>query len=105
MNEKRRKSALRDRLFSELLGAIFLNTTNVGWYGFDSAYWQSGHVGWTLYCRDFALFVFYLGFITDLTGQIGRFFPRLRQAGVAFDRMNGLLQGAPPETLVKQTPT
>jgi ATP-binding cassette subfamily B protein len=54
---------------------------------------------------DFALFVFYLGFIADWTAQVGMFFPRLRQAGVALERMNRLLQGAPPEILVKRTPT
>ncbi|MEM7125553.1 MAG: ABC transporter ATP-binding protein [Chloroflexota bacterium] len=104
LNEQRRKSALRDRLFTELLGAIFINTTNVG-TGLillvGSQFMQDG----SFTVGDFALFVFYLGHVSDLTAQVGRFFPRLRQAGVAFDRMNGLLQGAPPETLVKQTPT
>lgn len=104
LNETRRKTALKDRLFSELLGSIFRNTVNVGAGLIMLMAGQSLRDG-SFTVGDFALFVFYLGFIADWTAQVGMFFPRLRQAGVALERMNRLLQGAPPITLVKPTPT
>jgi ATP-binding cassette subfamily B protein len=103
LNETRRKTMLKDRLFSELLNAIFYNTVNLGTGVILLLAGESLQNG-SFTVGDFALFVFYLGFITDLTATIGMFFPRFKQAGVAFARMNTLLQGAPPETLVKKTP-
>jgi ATP-binding cassette subfamily B protein len=104
LNENRRMTALKDRLFSEVLGSIFRNSVNVGSGVIMLLAGQSLHAG-DFTVGDFALFVFYLGFIADWTAQIGMFLPRLRQAGVALERMNLLLQGAPAEILVKPTPT
>jgi ATP-binding cassette subfamily B protein len=53
---------------------------------------------------DFALFVFYLGFVTEMTGMFGGFLAWYRQVGVSFDRMVRLLQGGPPEQLVRHGP-
>jgi len=102
LNDARRKTSLKDRLFSEVLGSIFRNTVNVG-TGFILLMAGQSLRNGSFSVGDFALFVFYLGFISDLTAQIGLFFPRFKQAGVAFERMNRLLQGAPPITLVKKT--
>jgi ATP-binding cassette, subfamily B, bacterial len=104
LNEARRTTALKDRLFSEVLSSIFRNTVNVGSGLIMLLAGQSLRAG-TFTVGDFALFVFYLAFIADWTAQVGMFLPRLRQAGVALERMNRLLQGAAPITLVKQTPT
>ena len=102
LNEARRTTALKDRLFSEVLGSIFRNTVNVGSGLIMLLAGQSLRAG-TFTVGDFALFVFYLAFIADWTAQVGMFLPRLRQAGVALERMNRLLQGAPPLTLVQHT--
>ena len=102
LNEARRQTALKDRLFSELLNAIFYNTVNLSTGVILLLAGESLQDG-SFTVGDFALFVFYLGFITDLSATTGMFFARFRQAGVAFARMNTLLQGAPPETLVKKT--
>ena len=102
LNDARRKTSLKDRLFSEVLGSIFRNTVNVG-TGFILLMAGQSLRNGSFSVGDFALFVFYLGFISDLTAQVGLFFPRFKQAGVAFERMNRLLQGAPPITLVKKT--
>ncbi|HMN28618.1 MAG TPA: ABC transporter ATP-binding protein, partial [Caldilineaceae bacterium] len=104
LNEARRESALKDRLFSEMLGSIFRNTSTVG-AGFIMLVAGQSLQDGSFTVGDFALFVFYLGFIADWTAQLGLFFPRLRQAGVALARMDRLLQGAPPEQLVAKTPT
>jgi ATP-binding cassette, subfamily B, bacterial len=104
LNEARRETSLKDRLFTEVLGSIFRNASTVGAGLIMLLAGQSLQDG-SFTVGDFALFIFYLGFITDWTAQVGLFFPRLRQAGVALERMNRLLQGAPPETLVAKKPT
>ena len=53
---------------------------------------------------DFALFVFYLGFVTEFTGMLGGFWAWYKQVGVSLGRMVKLLQGEPPETLVEHGP-
>ena len=103
LNEARRQTALKDRLFNELLNSIFRNTVNLGTGVILLLAGQSLQDG-SFTVGDFSLFVFYLGFVTDLTATAGVFFARFKQAGVAFDRMNTLLQGAPPQTLVQKTP-
>jgi ATP-binding cassette subfamily B protein len=54
---------------------------------------------------DFALFVYYLGWITEFTTVFGMVLARYRQAGVSFGRMVTLLHGAAPSTLVRHSPT
>jgi ATP-binding cassette subfamily B protein len=103
LNENRRRSAIKDRLFTEILTSIFLNTVNLGTgvvllLAGDALKDGSFTVG------DFSLFVYYLGFVTDLTATAGIFFARFKQAGVSFERMDRLLQGALPEALVTRTP-
>jgi ATP-binding cassette subfamily B protein len=103
LNENRRVTALKDRLFSEILTSVFRNTVNLGTgvillLGGEALGDGSFTVG------DFSLFVYYLGFVTDLTALTGIFFARFKQVGVAFERMDRLLEGVLPETLVKKTP-
>jgi len=45
---------------------------------------------------DFALFVYYLGWISEFTKHFGRAPTAYKQAGVSIERMLTLLQGAPP---------
>jgi ATP-binding cassette subfamily B protein len=103
LNENRRKSALKDRLFSEILGSIFRNTVNLG-TGAILLIAGSALQDGTFTVGDFSLFVYYLGFVTDLTALTGIFFARFRQTGVSLERMDRLMEGAPPENLVKKTP-
>ncbi|MGH2409904.1 MAG: ATP-binding cassette domain-containing protein, partial [Chloroflexota bacterium] len=53
---------------------------------------------------DFVLFISYLGIIAEFTDDLGQFLAHYRQTGVAFARMNGLLDGAPPAALVAPVP-
>jgi ATP-binding cassette subfamily B protein len=50
---------------------------------------------------DFALFVSYLGWLTQVIGSFGHFLTQYRQSAVSLERLDELLQGAPPETLVR----
>ncbi len=103
INETRRKASLRDRLFEEVLGSVFWNAGNLGTGVILLLAAQSLGAG-TFTVGDFALFVYYIGFFTELTGFLGFLLARYKQAGVSVGRMVRLLQGAPPETLVEHGP-
>ncbi len=103
LNDARRVSSLRDRLFNEILHSVFLNTANLGTglillLAADAIRTGGFTVG------DFALFVYNLGWITEFTGHFGVMLSRYRQAQVSFERLVLLLQGAPPESLVAHRP-
>jgi len=53
---------------------------------------------------DFALFLLWIGFVSDLTVNLGKYLAFNRQAAVAFRRMDAMLGDAPPESLVAHTP-
>ncbi len=103
LNENRRRAALKDRLFNELLRSIFRHSGNLGISIVLILAAQSLQAA-TFTVGDFALFVSYLQIVTGFTGFIGFMWARYKQAGVSVSRMVRLLQGAPPETLVKPGP-
>ncbi|MCL5999386.1 MAG: ABC transporter ATP-binding protein/permease [Chloroflexi bacterium] len=103
LNEVRRVASLKDRLFNQLLESVFWNAVNLG-TGLILLLAGSAIQAGTFTVGDFTLFVFYLGWVTDLTGMFGMFLARYKQSGVSFGRMVTLLQGAPPRTLVKHGP-
>jgi ATP-binding cassette subfamily B protein len=100
INETRRCAAIKDRLFDELLTSVFRNTTSLGTGLILLLVGQSMASG-TFTVGDFALFVYYLGFVTEFTGIIGHKIAWYQQVGVSVKRMNELLQDAPSRTLVK----
>jgi ATP-binding cassette subfamily B protein len=103
LNEARRQVTVKDRLFNELLNSVFRNTVNLG-TGVILLLSASSMRQGSFTIGDFALFVYYLGFVTEFTGGVGMFSAWYKQAGVSFERMVKLLQGAPPETLVEHSP-
>jgi ATP-binding cassette subfamily B protein len=103
LNDERRTLALRDRLFNEILNSIFHNAANLGTgviLILAGQAMQANHftVG------DFALFVFYLEFLADLTAFSGLLVARYRQIGISVERMQRLMEGAPPNALVEFSP-
>jgi ATP-binding cassette subfamily B protein len=103
LNERRRKAMLADRLATQTLDAITANTVNLS-TGLMMLLAAGSLRSGSLTVGDFALFVLYLGFIADFTTSLGQFLAHYRQTGVAFARMDVLLAGAPPSTLVEHTP-
>jgi len=103
MSERRRAASVRDRLFNELMGSIFRNTVSLGTGLILILAGRSIRAG-TFTVGDFSLFVYYLGFITAFTGEMGAFMAHYKQMGVSFDRMVELMQGARPAELVKHGP-
>jgi ATP-binding cassette subfamily B protein len=104
-NEDRRKAALADRLFSELLESVFWNSGNIatGVILLLVAQLMRGESA-TFTVGDFALFTYYLHFIAEFTGFLGFLFARYRQAGVSVARMLRLSGDGPPLDLVQHGP-
>ncbi len=103
LNESRRKNALRDRLFNEVLNSTFHNVANVG-MGLILLLAGAALRDGSFTIGDFSLFAYYLTFVTNMINTIGAFFARWKQAGVSIERMERLLQGAQPTALVRKTP-
>ena len=92
LNEKRRQAALKDRLFDSVLRSVFVNSGNISTAVIlilGATYIGAG----TFSVGDFALFVYYLGAVTGFLGFIGFMIARYKQAGVAIDRMERVMQG------------
>jgi ATP-binding cassette subfamily B protein len=103
LNARRLQTAVRDRVFDQLLGSVFWNTVNLGTGAILFLAARKMRAG-TFTVGDFALFSFYLGFATELTTQLGRVLSQYRRLGVSFGRMSALLGGASPRSLVRPAP-
>jgi ATP-binding cassette subfamily B protein len=103
LNDQRRKLSLKDRLFNEILHSIFRNAISIGTGVILILAGQAMQDG-TFSVGDFALFVFYLEFISDLTAFSGLLVARYRQIGISVERMQRLMEGAPPDGLVAFSP-
>jgi ATP-binding cassette subfamily B protein len=104
LNDIRRKTMLKDQLLTQLVESIFANTVSIGTGLILILAAQSMRgvpSGPSFTIGDFALFVYYLAFVTEFTQFFGQFLAHYKQTGVAFARMAVLLQGAPPERLVR----
>jgi ATP-binding cassette subfamily B protein len=103
LNDRRRHAMLADRLATRVLEAVTGNLVGIG-TGLIMLLAASGIRDGRLTIGDFVLFVAYLGVIADFTNDLGEYLAMFRQTGVAFQRMNVLLDGAPPAALVAPTP-
>lgn len=99
LNEARRKATLQERLFSSMLTSIFHNTTNLGTGLILLLASQAIQTG-SFTIGDFALFVYNLQWVTLFLDTFGRVLAGYQQVGVSITRLNGLIDGARPETLV-----
>ncbi len=100
LNETRRGAALKHRLFNELLNSLFRNTVNLGTGAILLLAGQEMAAG-SFTVGDFALFVYYLGFVSEFTALIGMRWAWYQQVGVSFGRLATLMADAPPEQLVQ----
>jgi ATP-binding cassette subfamily B protein len=103
INDERRATSVRDRLFEEILMSVFRNTSNLGIGLILLLAAQSIRTG-NFTVGDFVLFAAYLVPITEFTGLLGAFFARYKQMGVSFGRMTTLMHGASKEALVQHGP-
>jgi len=103
LNEARRRAALRDSLLTELLGAVFHSSINLGTGLILLLAGRAMRLG-TFTVGDFALFVFYLSIVTEGMTAIGNWSARFKQVGVSIQRLLELLPGEPPEVLIRHEP-
>ncbi len=101
LNETRRRAALKDVLFDQLLTSINVNIVNIGTGAMlflVAGAMQRGAFG----AGDFALFVTYYGRLTDGVQFLGAVIAQHKRAGVSFGRMAVLLADEAVERLVRR---
>ncbi|TWH55422.1 ATP-binding cassette domain-containing protein [Dulcicalothrix desertica] len=92
LNDQRRRTMLKDQLFTAILNSSFQNLVNFG-TGIVlllSANLLKNNIGLTV--GDFALFVYYLAYITDFITFFGEFMALTKQTEVSFERMTDLIE-------------
>lgn len=102
LNDERRKMMVRDKVLTAILESVFWNTLSIGTALILIL--ASGNIGRPggLTIGEFALFVFFLDYVTDAGWFIGMFVARFKQAGVSFERMFDLMHADDPSLLVQK---
>jgi ATP-binding cassette subfamily B protein len=103
LNEDRRRVALRESLFNQILDSIYRNMSTVGTGVILILVGQSMRAG-TFTVGDFSMFVFLLGSMGELTTFAGMIVARYKQLSVSIQRMYRLMEGAPLGALVEISP-
>jgi ATP-binding cassette subfamily B protein len=103
LNDDRRLSMVRDRLLTELINALSYGTVDIG-VGFILLFSAQAMYSGDFTIGDFALFTAYLWPMTQLYRMVGHVFTLYRQSGVSLQRMEKMMQGAPPGGPVDHQP-
>ena len=102
LNDERRILTIREKLFDEVLGSIYRNTSTLGTGVILVLVGQSMRTGnFTL--GDFSLFVYLLQSMGDLTTFGGMLWARYKQLNVSVQRMYHLMENAPLDALVEHS--
>jgi ATP-binding cassette subfamily B protein len=91
LNDQRRHWMVKDHLLFTWLQTLFSNTVHLG-TGMILLIGATAMKSGDFSVGDFALFVYYLTFVTQFTEFFGKFLTQYRQTGVSFDRMGQILQ-------------
>ncbi len=103
INDERRVLTVREKLFDEVLGSLYRNTSTLGTGVILVLVGQSMRMGhFTL--GDFSLFVYLLQSMGDLTTFGGMLWARYKQLDVSVKRMYRLMENAPLDALVQHSP-
>ena len=103
LNDRRRRAALKDTLFTELLRSINWNIANIG-TGIVLLVANRAIRDGSFSIGDLALFIAYLPRATRFSLWMGEIVAQHRRAGVSLGRMRAMLSGAPPDQLVRSAP-
>lgn len=103
LNDNRRQAMLKDQLLTQMLDAVFSNTVNIG-TGFILLLAAQSMRDGSFSVGDFALFVYYLTFVTQFIQNFGKFLTYFKQSTVAKVRLAELLQGTDDARMVEPHP-
>ncbi|MFZ5856059.1 MAG: ABC transporter ATP-binding protein [Chloroflexota bacterium] len=103
LNDERRKLAIRETLFDQVLGSIYRNTSTFSTGIILVLVGQSMRAG-SFTIGDFSLFTYLLQSMGDLTTFAGMLAARYKQMGISVQRMYRLMENAPLDALVKHSP-
>jgi ABC-type multidrug transport system fused ATPase/permease subunit len=93
LSEQRRQCMVQDQVFTVVIGSSLENLVSLGTGLILLVAAQSFRSGdRTLNVGDFALFVYYLAFVTDFLSFLGGFLALTKQTEVAFERMGTLIE-------------
>lgn len=90
--DRRRRTAVRDRVLEESIEAFSNGSADVG-LGLVLLVGAGALASGRFDVGELALFTAYLGWLNFLPRMVGRVLARRKQAGVAFERMRGLVAG------------
>ncbi|WP_028547730.1 ABC transporter ATP-binding protein [Paenibacillus sp. UNC451MF] len=93
LNDNRRQAMLKDKLLNQVLDSVFSNTVNIG-TGFILLLAAQSMRDGSFTVGDFALFVYYLTFVTQFIQNFGKFLTYFKQSTVAKERLEQLLQSS-----------
>jgi len=97
--ERRRHTAVRDRVLDEGIMAVSNGSTDIG-LGLVLLVGAGALASGSFGVGELALFVAYLGWLNFLPRMVGRVLASVRQSSVALTRMRGLVAGGDPARLV-----
>jgi ATP-binding cassette, subfamily B, bacterial len=103
INDIRRRATLNDLLLQEILRSLSTNMANIGTGVILLLSAQSIRSG-ELSVGEFALFVSYLFWLSQVVSMFGYYLNQYRVFDVSLSRMTALLQGVPAEKLVEHGP-
>ncbi|NOU97169.1 ATP-binding cassette domain-containing protein [Paenibacillus sp. LMG 31456] len=103
LNDNRRQAMLKDKLLTHSLDSVFSNTVNIGTGFILLLAAQSMREG-SFTVGDFALFVYYLTFVTQFIQNFGKFLTYFKQSTVAKKRLVSLMQGTDETKLTEPHP-
>ncbi|WP_052049527.1 ATP-binding cassette domain-containing protein [Leptolyngbya sp. KIOST-1] len=89
--DRRRDLMVRDQVFTAILNSAFENVVSLGTGLILLVAAQSLGAQGSLTVGDFALFVYYLSFVTYFLAFLGGFMAVTKQSEVSFERMGGLV--------------
>ena len=95
LSEARRQAALRERAITLVTDSVYWNTVHLG-TGLILLLGARSMRDGTFTVGDFALFVSYLGLVTDFSAFAGEFLTQYKQLGVSVQRMLALMRGSSP---------
>ena len=103
LNDHRRRTALKDRLFGELLRSVAGNMSAVA-TGIVLLLAAGAMRDGSFTVGDFALFVMYVGRVSHYVQFLSEIAAQHKRVPVSVDRLRALIDGAPVQQLTKSAP-